>query len=300
MKTRLTRALVAVELLKVRKRWLPYVLLAVMLLGAAIQIWLAGYSAWRQARSQAGEDIASALRSFVLPYSLPALLDSGQYWGSLLIGILTASAVATEYSWGTVRQAILRGQSRSDYLILKMIGVVIVGTIALLVTLGFGLLLSIWATSVAGEPVTFHPAGVNLSACEAVLMILRAGYCILPYFLLAFALTVIGRSTALGVAGILLYMIMESILVAILGGLPEPAHTIRAFTLGHNVSAVLAANNLGSAQFNSMAFRDTPIARELPSAWAGAMAIAVYCVIFVSVTFYVFQKRDMTAQAGAS
>ena len=293
----ISAALLAAELLKIRKRWLVYVLLLVMLLGAAIQIWLGGYASWRGEDPEFRDD---ALRSFVLPYSLPALLDSGQYWGSLLIGILTASVVATEYAWGTVRQAVLRGQTRSVYLILKLAGITIVGSTMLLITLGFGLLLSVWATSAAGEPVTFHPPGVSLSAFDAVLMILRAGYCILPYFLLAFCLTVVGRSTALGVAGILLYMIMESILVAILGGLPGPAHTIRAFTLGHNVSAVLAANNLGAAQFNSMAFRDIPIGRQLPSAWSGAMAIAVYCAALLTVTFYVFQKRDLTSGAGAS
>src|SRR3989337_122618 len=115
----ISAALLAAELVKIRKRWLVYVLLLVMLLGAAIQIWLAGYSSWRSASDQFGDELASALRSFVLPYSLPALLDSGQYWGSLLIGILTASVVATEYAWGTVRQAVLRGHTRRPYLIFQ-------------------------------------------------------------------------------------------------------------------------------------------------------------------------------------
>ena len=140
----------------------------------------------------------------------------------------------------------------------------------------------------------------GVSALDALFMILRAGYCILPYFLLAFCLTVVGRSTALGVAGILLYLIVESIIVAILGGLGGPAPTIRAFTLGHNVSAVLAANNIGGGAYNTMAFRDTPIASELPNPWMGAFAVAVYCAAFLTITFSIFQKRDMTAGAGAS
>jgi ABC-type transport system involved in multi-copper enzyme maturation permease subunit len=290
--------MLAAELLKVRKRWLPYVLFVVMLLGAAMQIWLAGYSSWRSASDQFGDELASALRSFVLPYSLPALLDSGQYWGSLLIGILTASVVATEYAWGTVRQAVVRGQTRSDYLILKLAAISIVGSTMLLITLGFGLLLSVWATSLAGEPVTFQPPGVSLSALDAVLMILRAGYCILPYFLLAFCLTVVGRSTALGVAGILLYMIVESIIVALFSGLGGVWDAINAFTLGHNVSAVLAANNLGAFQFNSMAFREIPFGNELPNAWTGAFVIAVYCAVFLAIAFEVFRRRDLGVESG--
>jgi ABC-type transport system involved in multi-copper enzyme maturation permease subunit len=292
--------LVAAELLKVRRRWLPYVLLVVMFLGSAMQIWMAGYLTWRDVRDEVSSDIAQALQSFVLPYSLPALLDTGQFWGSLLVGILTASVVATEYNWGTARQAIVRGQTRSAYLVMKLAGLAIVASLALLVTLAFGLLLSAWATQVAGEPVTFRTPRESLSAAEAVLMVLRAGYCVLPYFLLAFALTVVGRSTALGVAGILLYMVIESIVVAILGGLDGAWETPRAFTLGHNVAAVLAANNFGEFRYNSMALRDLPFGNDLPSAWTGACVIAAYCAIFLTVTFSVFQKRDMTSGAGAS
>lgn len=293
----MTRSLLAAELLKVRKRWLCYVLLLTMLAGAAVHVWLAGYVSWRGSHQFDNE--SQALHSFVLPHALPALLDSGQFWGALLVGIFAASVCATEYSWGTVRQAVVRGQTRSNYLLLKLSGIGIVSIATLLITLAFGLVLAVLATVTAGKTVTFHaPAGP--SAFEAVLMVLRTGYCVLPYALLAFLLAVVGRSTTLGVAGIVLYMFIESIITAILYNLHGVAPAIRSLMLGYNVSAVLAANSIGHAQYNSMAFRNFPDPSKLPSAWMGAFAVAVYCLIFLAISFMVFQKRDLTSGAGAS
>ncbi|MCH8037048.1 MAG: hypothetical protein IIC53_07980, partial [Proteobacteria bacterium] len=91
-----TTKLLSVELLKIRKRWLFYILFLIMVLGAAVLIWLAGYSSWRGERGGGDfEFTSSAMHTFALPWSLAALLDTGQFWGGMLVGILTASIVAT-------------------------------------------------------------------------------------------------------------------------------------------------------------------------------------------------------------
>ena len=294
---RINAGLIAAELLKVRKRWLIYILMAVLIGGAAVQIWLLGYVSWSADDPEYRSD---ALRSFVLPYALPALLEAGQSWGAIIVGILISSAVATEYSWGTVRQAVLRGQTRAEYLTAKLIGLALVSTVIMLLTLVVGLFFALVATSLTGEPITFDaPGGPN--ALEAILMILRAAYCILPYALLAFCLTAVGRSTALGVAGTLMFIFGEAIIMGILLGIGGLSADFAAFTPGHNVNAIMAANRIGDGYFNSFALRDIGLSgAELPNPWTAALVLAVYCLAFLGVTFYVFQKRDMTAGAGAS
>ena len=295
----LTRSLVAAELLKVRKRWLVYLLLLVLIAGVAIQVWLGGYTAWRTDSALDAEGKRMALHTFVLPWALVSLLDTGQFWGSFAVGVLIASMVATEYGWGTVRQALVRGQTRSQYLIVKLVGITILSSAILLTALAVGIVFSLIATVVAGEPVTLDvPNGPSVP--DLVLMVLRAGYAVLPYGLLAFCVTVVGRSTALGVAGTLLYLIGESILLGILHGLGGPAPTIQAFILGHNASAVLSANVIGSEHFNSLAFRNNPLPADVPDPAVGALVLAAYCAFFLVVTFRVFQKRDLTAGAGAT
>ena len=292
--------LVAVELLKVRKRWLPYVLLLVMLLGAGFHIWVVGYMSWRFDEFDDGEFRGAALRAFVLPWSLAAILDSGQYWGSVLVGILTASIVATEYNWGTVRQALVRGQTRSDYLTLKLIGITVIAVVSLAVALAAGLLFSIIASAMADQPITFDVRG-GPSAPEAFLMVLRAGYCILPYGLFAFCITVSSRSTTMGVGGTLFFVLGDSILKEVLVGIGGAAADVAAFLLAHNVSAVMAANRIGSGDVDSLALRDSSVfASALPDPAVAALVLAVYCAAFLAIAYFVFNRRDLTAGSGGS
>ncbi len=287
--------MMAAELLKVRKRWLPYTLLLVLLVGAALQVWLAGYGSWLDERNNPeygfGED---SLRAFALPWSLPALLDGGQFWGAILVGVFASSLVATEYGWGTVRQAIIRGQTRSQYLTIKLIIIVLASAVGLLVVLGIGVIFSILATNLADRPITLDiPGGGGTSVPEIAVMILRAGYGIVPYGLLAFCLAVVGRSTTLGVAGLLFYVIFEGIMLGILGQLGGPAPAISAFLMGHNVSALLAANRIGEGGYSSLAFRENPQPSDLPEPAIAALVVAAYCLVFLFVAFFVFRRREI-------
>ena len=283
-------SMLAAELLKVRKRWMPYVLLLVMAGGTAVQIWLVGYVSWT--KESEVEFQQSALRAFALPWSLSALLDAGQFWGAMLVGILIASTVATEHGWGTVRQALIRGQTRSQYLAFKLLGSALMAAVGLLLAFGIGVCLSVIATAVADRPITLDVPG-GPSALDIVLMILRAGYGILPYGLLAFCLAVVGRSTTLGVAGILLFMFGEAILMAVLGAIGGVAADARTFLIGHNVSALLAANRIGFGDYSSFAPRPNPLASDLPDPAVAVVVLALYCLAFLAIAFVIFRRRDI-------
>jgi len=276
-----TSNMLAAELLKVRSRWMPYALLLLMTAGAAILIWLGGYGSWVEERNDPefgyGQE---SLRTFALPWSLTGLLDSGQFWGAVLVSILVASAVATEHGWGTVRQALSRGQTRSQYLTAKLLGIAIAAAITLLLAFGVGVGFSVIATALADRPITLDVPG-GPSVPGVALMVLRAGYGIIPYALLAFCLAVVGRSTTLGVVGIL-------------GEQSGWAADARAFLPGHNVQALLAANRIGSLGGNSLAPRD-PALTDLPDPGIAALVLAAYCAGFLAIAFVIFQRRDINA-----
>ena len=283
--------LLSAELLKVRKRWILYVIFLAMVAGTVIQIWLIGYLSWIQEQDEAEFEFGlDAARAFVWPYSLATLLDSGQFWGAILIGILTSSVVGTEYGWGTVRQAILRGQSRSGFLTLKLAGIIVLSASALLLALAVGIAFSAMAGAIADVDVDL---GDSLSVGEGLLMVLRAGYGIVPYGMLAFALTTIGRSTTLGVAGTLMYIIVESILIAIFGSFSW-GEDLRAFFPGYNAQALLAANYFDNEQsFYSMAPREAYDRSELPEPAMAALVLTLYSLALAAVTYYVFNRRDL-------
>jgi ABC-type transport system involved in multi-copper enzyme maturation permease subunit len=279
------------ELLKVRTRWMPYVLFLLMIGGAAVNIWLAGYVEWNQ--DPQAEFSASAFRTFAFPYSIATLLDSGQFWGSaIFVGILTSSSVSTEYNWGTVRQVLVRGQSRAEYLAVKIAGLAILCTIFLLAALAVGLFFSVWATSLADAPITLDVPG-GPSPPEIGLMICRSALGILPYGLLAFMLSTVGRSTALGIGGTFGYIFAEGIGVAILRGIGGLSADLSDVALGRHVASLAAANRMGSVDYNSMAFREFADPASLPDPSVSALVILLYCLVFLAVTFTVFLRRDI-------
>jgi ABC-2 type transport system permease protein len=282
------------ELMKTMKRWIPYVLLFFTVAGAAVIIWLFGYIAWLSDRDSAEASFGvESLYTFTFPWSLQALLDNGQFYGAaLFVVILTSSVVATEYTWGTARGALIRGQSRSSYLLTKLVGLSLICTAFLLAVFAVGLLFSVVATSFTDSPIKLDVLD-GPSVPEIGLMTVRAAWGIVPYGLLAFMLAVVGRSTALGVAGGIGYMFAESIIIAILRGLSGFWNDIPDVLLGTQVSSLIAANRFGGVDYISFAPRERPEAASLPDPWTATVVIAVWCALFLAVAFFVFLRRDL-------
>jgi hypothetical protein len=283
----------AAELMKIRTRWLPYVVLVALIIGAAAQVLLFGVVAHHD--SDQGIDGDPGLRSFAMPWALHTMLDSGQFWGAILIAFVIASMVATEYGWGTVRLAIARGQSRTRYLATKLLGATITATTLLLVTLVIAVAMALIASWFEGEPITLDVRG-GPSPAEVPLMVGRAALGILPYGMLAFCLAVIGRSTTLGATGLLVYKLGESILLPLFENLGGFWADLRVLFLGHYAEALIAANRIDEQEYASLAFRPQPDAAELPDPWLAAAMLLLWTALLAAVAFAVFSARDLNAR----
>ncbi len=297
------RNLLLAEWMKSRTRWLPYVLLLLMVLGAGVQVWLFGYTAWWDLHDEVDPELQSdlpiAIRTFTLPWAFPALVDAGQFWGSMFIGVFISSAVATEYNWGTVRQAVARGQSRAEWLAVKLLAGALICTVLMLLVLTWGIVSMLITTSMAGFDITLDPPGpAELTILDGIVIILRGAMGVLPYALLAFALTVIGRSTALGATGIILFLIIESVIIPLLGALGSPWQDIRNVTIGHNAASLVAVNRIDDSQYLSLAFREIPNGADLPNPWTAFAALCAWCAALLALTYYVFSKRDLRLGTG--
>ena len=150
------------------------------------------------------------------PWSLVALVDKVDSSGarSSWVCFHRLRSVATGQNWGTVRQALIRGQ-RSQYLTLKLFGLVWISrrerdhpadrpqAIGILV-------LCARDRVIAGEPVTLTCRADRPPRRDGAHRPTRGLWHPAPYALLAFCLTVVSRSTAMGVAGILVFLIGEA------------------------------------------------------------------------------------------
>ena len=283
-------SLLASELLKVRGRWLPWILSLVLAALLALTIF-APYLSWRGSGTQSLEEFER--QSFVLPWSLAAILDTVQGVGAILLAIVAASFVGTEYGWGTVRSCLIRGQTRPRYLAAKLLGLAVVGLIFLAVAFALGLIFTVVTTRLAERPITLDvPAGP--SPAEVPLMFLRTVYAVLPYVLLAFFLAEAFRSTAAAVGGSLIYTFVESILLAVLGGIGGRAADMRLLFIGHHVNAVLQLNHIGVGPIQAgFVLRPRPEATDLLDPAQAALALALYCLFFVGASLWLFQRRDV-------
>jgi len=162
----------------------------------------------------------------------------------------------------------------------------------LLAALTFGVLISIFFTAIADLPLTLDvPDGP--SVLDIVLMVLRAGYCIIPYGMLAFCLATVARSTALGVVGVLIFLFGEAIALAILESIGGIAADSRDFLIGHNVSGLLAANQIGPESYVVLAPRERAIASESPDPNTAALIIAIYSAALFGIALAIFNRRDI-------
>jgi hypothetical protein len=140
-----------------------------------------------------------------------------------------------------------------------------------------------------------HPE--SFTAADFLVMVLRTAYCMLPYGLLAFAVTVITRSTAMGIAGTMGYMTIEGIVVALLSTGGDILQDSRYLFLGHSVTVLMAENRFNDLDFNTIAFRDLE-SPDQPGIWTATAVIAVQSMLFTLAAFFVFLRRDITVSHG--
>lgn len=214
-------------------------------------------------------------------FRLAAVHDNGMvivYQLALVTTIvLTASIVASEFSWGTIRTLLPRTAGRAPFLTAKL--VIVFGYLIVAVGLGFtsALLGSGIVTLIKGLDTDL---GSNFWGLLSGAL-LRAGLAVLPYAAIAFVVALWTRSSAAGIAVPIVVFYAEVLLT--------PAFT--------SVSALDWLPNvlIYSANVSSLLDSDAVLDKaDLPSHVQAAGVLAAYVVTCVSVAYARFLTRDIT------
>jgi|GEM_PF-948096 len=340
------------EWFKLRRRWMPWVLVAIALLFSQLAVWgpffayqqqkrngvaelsrfgygataadgtnlryeiscqdvmagnlpglppglteadLAGFKEnCRQLMQQREQSLLATARAFTLPGSIAEALRVAQGFGVILIAIMTASLVGTEYGWGTLRTSLLRGPGRGAFLAGKLAlmlagGLVLTGAVALA-----GIASGAAAGALAGTGSSFFGAGFlgNLA-----LDIGKAWFSLWPFVALAALFSTLARSSAAGMAGAIGYYFAEVIASGIFMELFDWARKVGDYLLVRNASAWMQDLRLspadGGAQMGLvLSFRSNP------SALHAFLVLAAYTLALSALAFWVFKRRDVTAGGG--
>ncbi len=267
------------EWFKLRRRWVPWILLGFVLVIGQLIFWLTATLNGEVSYQSPTENIANGL-------------GFSAFFGPFIAVILAAVVLGGEYGWGTLRPVLSKGAGRWPFLASKM-AVVLLVTIAILVILSLTVMISGFIAEAALTPDPQAEGYGAISWVDLLGLFGRMIYGFVPYTMLALMLVVLTSSNGVGIGLSLGYYIAETIiLVPILSAFDWSDHVL-AFLLGPNVSA----------------WQSVPSANgETPSVIAtiggisdmahGAIFVTLYTVVLAAAALALFLRRDIAGAKG--
>ena len=210
-----------------------------------------------------------------------AVLNNGFSIGSgiasILVIVLAAQLMGSEYGWGTIRALVSRASGRVPLILAKLIVLAVYTLLTLLVSaaasVGFAYLFGSLASN-----------DTNVSSGEWVDILAAIGRGMLSlgvYAIIALVITILSKSTAAGIAGGIALSFLETAIWALLGQASDAFDTVSEYFISYNVTGL------------------TTIGTENPTdgfdATRGAIVVAVWLVGLLALALYIFRRRDITS-----
>jgi ABC-type transport system involved in multi-copper enzyme maturation permease subunit len=289
---------IAGELYKLRRRTLSKVLsiigiaiVVLSLVGISIPAFIATTST-----DPAAQQLLSNFGALLhLPGSLTFVGSIANFIATILLIILAGTIVGGEYTSGTIRVMLSRGPSRVQYLLAKIGTLLICTLISIIVLLIIGLFVGSLLNLLLHQPVdtsTMNGAWIT----HALLYVLTLALSLFFYTILALFIATLGKSSAAGIAGALVWWFLESLLSSILTAVSSiSTGTLAAFLKA--VPTYLPGTNLSALITNQTTALSASASASQPGAITDVHAILViivYAVIFLGISFWVQESRDVT------
>jgi ABC-type transport system involved in multi-copper enzyme maturation permease subunit len=262
------------ELFRLSRRWMPRVLLLIVLLGVVGIYALL----WLTLATQDAGDTEGLDEDLALVGTRDIGLGIVNFFASILAVIIGASVVGTEYGWGTIRALLPRARSRLNLMAAKLAALVIFDVV--MIVAGFLAALAMSALVTSAENLDGDLGDDFL--LESVLAVGRTVYVLLPYTALAFFVAVLTRSNAAGIAIGLAVLFAESIVLAIVTSITDIFDWLGDILFTENAAAITDLN-------------DGTRSDDLANPWTAAFILGLWIVGLVGVAAAVFQRRDVTS-----
>lgn len=276
-------ALVRMELLKLVKRPMTWILL-ILLLGGIGFITVIGVL---QLQSAGAEVRDALLRNTTMPGIIPQTAEFIYIFGSIMLAILAASAIGSEYSWGTLRPMLATGMPRGRFMAAKLIALALAAAAFVLLPLLMNALLALPIAALNDRPFVADTVDAAWFGHLAAI-VGRTYLLVLMPMAIAFFIALIGRSQAAGIGAALGLMIGEQIVSVLLLSLDAGwARTVVNLLPGRNSQVLLNHNTFDVAQFPP----------GLPGEWRALLTLIVYGAICLLIAFLIFRRRDVRGAA---
>jgi ABC-2 type transport system permease protein len=278
--------MIKAELFKLRKRRMTWILLVILIAFYCLTFFTLNAIASNPPH-QMPQPIIDSMKDLVrFPGAFNMIFSTAQNIGALLLIILVASAIGNEYGWGSMRQLLTKKGIRYQYLITKLTSLIIITIIGLIIAVIVGFFIALITSNSLGtinwDFMTASFVGGLFRNFGWTL------FSLLVYILLAAFFAFLGRSVLVGIGGALGYYFIESLAIILfsLAGADSTLAKIPDYLIGPNSQALLPSTEMSAGPFASSG---TP-----PSTLHAAITIAVYCIVLLAASWYLFRKRDIT------
>jgi ABC-type transport system involved in multi-copper enzyme maturation permease subunit len=239
------------------------------------------------------QQVIAVSASLRLPGSLPGAVSIANFVGVALLVILIATAVGGEFSVGTVRLLLTRGPTRTQFFLAKVLTALICTLITLIVLTIIGIIVGALLNLGLGIETSWSFLNGEW-LLRAGLYLLTATLGLFVYTTLALSLALLGRATAAGVAGAIIWWFLEGVIGTIIvattafatGPVADFVRAIPDYFIGNNISALLnhqAASLTGSSAATS-AISDLH----------ALLVLAGWLIIPLAIAWWVNERRDVT------
>jgi ABC-2 type transport system permease protein len=271
--------LVRMELLKLVKRPMTWVLI-VLLLGG---IGFGDLVVLLNLQSVTPEVRESILANLTLPDTLRRATQFIYIFGSIMLAILAASAIGSEYSWGTLRPLLATGVPRPRFLIAKLLALAIVALPFVILPLAMNAILAV-PVGLLGDHAVFVGTLDTAWFGHLAALVGRTYLLVLMPMALAFLIGLVGRSQAAGIGAALGLMIGSQVVSAVLLslGLDWARAVVDLFPL-QSSQTLLNYNTFG------------PVTAEPGALGEGRalLTLGLYAVVCAVVSLLIFRRRDI-------
>ncbi len=227
---------------------------------------------------------------FTLPDSITGTIGGFSSIGPLLIMILAASVMGSEYGWGTLRNVLTRGTGRWQLLSAKLLLLLRLCSDVLIIMAVFAVVSSLIAAVIPpDETGGLADSGEWLDIVTGYLKIV---YSLVPFIALSVFLTVLTSSTAVGVAVSIGYYFVESILSPLLN-LNDTLANVTDYLLIASVNTWTAVSFVEVEVSNG-----GPAVEQTPEAFQAFLVILVYTAVLLAAAFWLFIRRDIAGARG--
>jgi ABC-2 type transport system permease protein len=271
------RELLSAEWTKLRHRWMPRVLLILMLIILGLLFW--GTATDRAQRADLlmphGWMVGMIFASFVAPFLWPVL---GGSWAG------------NEYGWGTIRMVLSRRPNRIQFVLAGLIILSVFVALSLVITVIFSSLAALVVALLTGNKI-FIASNYNPSFLVDMLKVFLASWYVLLFYLaVAYAAGTLFRSAAVGIGVGIGATLADLIITGIFFGLGGRWQTVAEHFPGvytRTLPLKVAAGTL-SRQF-------AHTGRATPGIPESILALALYTAIPVALALVLVRVRDVTS-----